>query len=80
MANAIKEIAKFIKRNPESPEATVLWEMCKALESKSGFELHRLFDLKLRSFELAMELLNDWRLDRWIAERRIQKYIDLSDD
>jgi hypothetical protein len=80
MANAVKDIAKFIKRNPESEEATVLWELCKALESNSSFELHRLFDLSLKSFEMAMKLLDEWRIDRLIAERRIQKYLDLSDD
>jgi hypothetical protein len=80
MANAVKDIAKFIKRNPESEEATVLWELCKALESRSSFELHLLFDLSLQSFEMAMKLLDEWRIDRLIAERRIQKYLDLSDD
>lgn len=80
MANAVKNIAKFIKRNPENEEATVLWELCKALESNSAFELHRLFNLSLKSFELAMDLFNEWRIDRLIAERRIQKYLDLSDD
>jgi hypothetical protein len=79
MANAVKDIAKFIKRNPESDEATVLWELCKALESESAFELHRLFNLSLKSFEMAMELLEEWRIDRLIAERRIQKYLDLSE-
>lgn len=80
MANAVKDIAKFIKRNSESEEATVLWELCKALESRATFELHRLFDLSLQSFEMAMNLLDEWRIDRLIAERRIQKYLDLSDD
>jgi hypothetical protein len=80
MANAVKNIAKFIKRNPEDDEATVLWELCKALESDSPFELHRLFGLSLKSFEMAMDLLDEWRIDRHIAERRVQKYLDLSDD
>lgn len=77
MAHAVKNIAEFIIRNPESADAVILWEMCKSLESKSSFALDGLFELKLKSFELAMDLLDEWRLDRWIAERRIQKYIDL---
>lgn len=79
MANAVREIAKFIERNPESDDASVLWELCKALESETPFELNRLFALKLKTFELAMKLLDEWRIDRLIAERRIQKYLDLSD-
>ncbi len=78
MTNAVREVARFIKRSPETNDSMVLWEMCKALESKSVFELHRLFELNLKSFEMAMELLDEWRIDRWIVERRIQKYIDLS--
>ena len=80
MANAVKNIAKFIKRNPESEEATVLWELCKALESDYPFELHKLFNLSLKSFEMAMDVLDEWRIDRLITERRVQKYLDLSDD
>jgi hypothetical protein len=80
MANAVKNIAKFIKRHPESDEATVLWELCKALESDSSFELHRLFNLGLKPFELAMAMLDEWRIDRHIAERRVQRYLDLSDE
>jgi hypothetical protein len=80
MANAVKNIAKFIKRNPESEEATILWELCRALESNSAFELHKLFSLDLKSFEMAMDVLDEWRIDRLISERRVQKYLDLSDD
>ncbi len=79
MANAVRNIAKFIKRDPESADATVLWALCKALESESAFELNQLFTLKLKSFEMALALLDEWRIDRLIAERRIQKYLDLSD-
>lgn len=79
MANAVRNIAKFVKRNPESGDAMILWELCKALESEASFELHRLFGLKLKTFELAMDLLDEWRIDRLIAERRIQKYLDLKD-
>lgn len=78
MSHTVKKIAEFIRRNPESYDALVLWEICKALESKSVFTLDRLYELKLKSFEMAMELLDEWRIDRWIAERRIQKYIDLT--
>jgi hypothetical protein len=79
MANAVRNIAKFIKRNPESEDAAVLWELCKTLESESAFELQRLFNLKLKAFEMSLALLDEWRIDRLIAERRIQKYLDLND-
>jgi hypothetical protein len=80
MTNAVRNIARFIKRNPESEEASVLWELCKALESDSAYELSRLFDLGLKPFEMAVSLLDEWRIDRLIAERRIEKYLDLNDE
>ncbi|NWG38743.1 MAG: hypothetical protein HXY27_02075 [Hydrogenophilaceae bacterium] len=80
MANAVKNIAKFIKKESENDEAKVLWELCKALEGESSFDLQKLFDLSVKSFDLALKLLDEWRIDRHISERRIQKYLDLSDD
>ncbi len=80
MSNAVKNIASFIKRNSESDEATVLWQLCKSLETGTPFQVQLLFELRLKSFEMAMDLLDEWRIDRMIAERRIQKYLDLSED
>lgn len=79
MANAVKTIAKYIRRNPASEEARILTDLCGALESKAPFELERLFGMKSKAFELAMELLDEWRFDQHIAERRLQKYLDQDD-
>lgn len=80
MPNAVKNIANFIKRNSESDDATVLWQLCKSLEAETPFQMQLLFDLRLKPFEMAMDLLDEWRIDRMIAERRVQKYLDLSED
>lgn len=80
MSNAVKNIANFIRRNSESDDATVLWQLCKSLEAGTPFQMQLLFDLRLKSFEMAMELLDEWRIDRMIVERRVQKYLDLSED
>lgn len=76
MANAIKSIAKYIERNPETDEATVLRDLCSALEQGTVFELARLFNMKEKAFELALALLDEWKFDRHVAERRLQKYLD----
>jgi hypothetical protein len=77
MANAIKSIAKYIERNPDSDEAAVLRDFCAALEQEvATFDLQRLYTVKTKAFELVLELLDEWRFDRHVASRRLQKYLD----
>jgi hypothetical protein len=80
MANAIKNVAKYIKNNPDADEALILTEFCKALEAETMFDLHRLFGMKTKAFELALEVMADWRFDRHVAERRLQKYLQSSEE
>jgi hypothetical protein len=75
MANAVKSIAKFVEKNREDPAAGILTELCEALESGNSYELGRLYDLQPKAFEMAMDLLSEWRFDRHITERRFSKYI-----
>lgn len=80
MANAIKSIAKYIERNPDGDEAVILREFCLALEQENAmFDLQRLFTMKPKAFELVLDLMDEWRFDRHIASRRLQKYLDKTD-
>jgi hypothetical protein len=81
MANAIKDIAKYIERNGGTDEAATLRDLCSALEQQGAqFELHRLFDMKPKAFELMLRLMDEWRFDRHVASRRLQKYLDQKDE
>lgn len=80
MANAIKSIAKIIRRDPESKESVVLSDLCAALENGDSFELERLFSLKEKAFDLALALLDEWKFDRHVVSRRLQKYLDHEED
>lgn len=80
MANAIKSIAKFIRRNPDAGESQVLRDLCDALENGEAFELERLFAMNDKAFELTLSLLDEWKFDRHIASRRLQKYLDREED
>lgn len=80
MANAIKCVAKYIRRNPDTDESQILRDFCEALEKGSSFDLHRLFEMKAKAFELMLEVMDEWRFDRHVAERRLQKYLDLDKD
>jgi hypothetical protein len=75
MANVIKSIANYIRRNPDTEEADTLRDLCRALEEDGAFELNRLFAMKNKAFELALAALEEWRFDRHVAERRLQKYL-----
>jgi hypothetical protein len=80
MANAIKNVAKYIRNNPDTEESAILTDFCKALESETLFDLHRLFGMKSKAFELALEVMADWRFDRHVSERRLQKYLQSGEE
>jgi hypothetical protein len=81
MANAIKCIAKYIERNPDSDEAAILREFCLALEQEVAvFDLQRFFTMKPKAFDLMLALMDEWRFDRHVASRRLQKYLEKGAD
>lgn len=80
MANAVKTIAKYIRNNPGSSAEEILRGLCAALETQESFEIHRIYELDKKVFEMALELLEEWRFDRHVVERRLQKYMDQKDD
>jgi len=80
MANVIKQVANYIRKNPDTDEAATLLALSRSLEDGQSFEIGQLFDMKNKAFELAIELIQDWRLDRHIASRRIQKYLVQEED
>lgn len=76
MANAVKAVAKYVRKNKDDESATILRELCEALETGQPFVLTRLYDIPPKAYELAIKLLTDWRFDRHLTERRFAKYFD----
>ena len=74
--NAIKRARRFIEERPEDPSAVVLSHLVLALESEHSFELSELYQLDLGMFDLAIDILKEWRLDRYYAGKA--KLFDLS--
>lgn len=74
--NAIKQARRFIEKNPDDAGAAVLARLVLALEAERSFELSALYQLDLKTFDLAMEILKEWRLDRYYAGKG--KLLDLS--
>ena len=67
--HAIKAIRKRIERNSDSESSRILMNLVKALGEEAEFPLADLYRLDYESFEAALELLRDWRLDRYYASR-----------
>lgn len=74
--NAIKEARRFIQRHPDDGNARILASLVLALESDRSFELVTLYKLDYKAFDLAIEVLREWRLDRYYAGKA--KLFDLS--
>lgn len=74
--NAIKTARKLIATDPTSDAARTLARLVLALESESTFDIASLYALDLKDFELSMDILKEWRIDRYYAGKG--KLLDLS--
>ena len=66
---AIKEARKFIERQPQDANAKTLSRLVRALESEADFPIADLYQLDTDRFKLAIEILDEWRLDRHYASK-----------
>lgn len=63
--NAIKKTRKLIQTNPTSESAQTLARLVRALESDEKFALADLYKLGYDEFNIAIDVLKEWRLDRY---------------
>lgn len=73
---AIKEARKYIERKPDDDNAKTLSRLVLALESEIDFPITDLYKLDMARFKLALEILDEWRLDRHYASKA--KLFDVS--
>lgn len=73
---ALKKARKLIEKSPTSPAAVTLSSLVVALESETPFALAELYTLDYDDFQLALELLSEWRLDRYYTSKL--RLLDLS--
>lgn len=67
--NAIKAIRKHLEKNPDQPSSKALARLVAALAEEKNYSLSELYAMDYEAFEMALELLKDWRLDRYYAAR-----------
>jgi hypothetical protein len=66
---AIKKARKLIETDPTDPAAQIIAKLVIALESASNISVEQLYQLDDKRFELALEILDEWRLDRHYASK-----------
>lgn len=62
---AFQEAQSFIDSHAEEPDAAVLRLLIDRLRDDEQFALGQLYELQHDRFQLAMQLLQDWRLRRY---------------
>ena len=63
------KIQTFIECSPESVDAQALTQLILSLQAEADLSLSDLYKLNTEHFDLAMELLRDWRIDRFYKGR-----------
>lgn len=66
---AIKEARKLIEKTPESDAAKILSQLVLALEAEGDFHIADIYQLNYHHFKLALEILQEWRIDRHFASK-----------
>jgi hypothetical protein len=62
---AIKQVKKLIENNPSSKSGQTFSKLVLSLESDVEFLVKDLYQLDIQEFDLAIEVLKDWRIDRF---------------
>ena len=65
--HAIKVSRKFIEQQPDSDSAKTLSRLVLALEAEADFPISDIYKLDFESFQLALKILDEWRLDRYAS-------------
>jgi hypothetical protein len=66
---AIQDIRRYINAHADTRSAEILARLPETLFREGTLGLSDLYALDWEAFELAIELLRDWRLDRYYADR-----------
>ncbi|WP_295503783.1 hypothetical protein [Limnohabitans sp. Rim8] len=62
---AIKKVRHIIAHEPLNPTAQIFARLISSLVDEVDFSLKDLYELSASDFELAMNILQEWRLDRY---------------
>jgi hypothetical protein len=66
---AINKLEDYLQTRASPAAARELKRLVEALRQEAEYPLARLYEIDFEAFELALELLHDWRIDRYYADR-----------
>ncbi len=66
---AIKKARKLIEADPQAVNSATLTELVLALQNDHSFPLGKFYELEPRDFDLALEIMREWTLDRHYAKK-----------
>ena len=61
----IKSLRKKILQSPEDPQLVALSNLIVSLEGDTAYDIKNLYDLDYRNFDYAIEIIKEWRLNRY---------------
>lgn len=73
---AIKKARKLIEADPSAETSQTLAKLVVALEMEGSFPINDMYRLSDKPFQLALDILAEWRLDRHYASK--QRLLDAS--
>lgn len=62
MDKLLKKTSKYLRKHEGTHAANILGELVAALDAGTEFKLTKLYELPYDAFELALQLLKEWRL------------------
>ncbi len=63
--NILKKLEQGLASDPGNPHHAVFKELVRALCLKKKFDLAALYELPYDDFDLAISIMQNWRLDRY---------------
>lgn len=77
--NILKKLEKRLLKDLNDPACQVFRRLVKALCSEGNFKLAEIYELNYDDFELSLEIIKDWRLDRYTkTKERLRELIGTS--
>jgi hypothetical protein len=64
---AIQKLEEYVRSRATTAASYELQRLMQALKDESEFPLSSLYEIDYEAFELAVEALRDWRIDRYYA-------------
>lgn len=75
--NTLKQLEKHLINAKSAHDAEVFWRLARALCLHEEFRLADLYELSYDDFQLALEVLQSWRLDRYTkTKERLKELVE----